>query len=353
MRWRMSVIAVSSLVLPLGLRVLGLRVLGLRVLVLVALDRLGDALDALEPGVPCRADGPELGGGPAELGLIDAEPASPGRRSWRGPDRRGRARRGASPPPDGSPAGARSGSWRCRCLRSAAGRASGAGSGRPRPTTGRRPPSRSCAGSDLHRVRRQPGQVEVPAGDVVGVARRQPSPRPSRARGSRSRSSAGASRPSTGSSSKTTSSELPGAATSPSACVHRNEKRRGGTASTTVNCTHVRSCDEPPKAIRPAPPASSLEVGIVRPPLPQVLRAAHDVEDDLGRRLDVDLPLDRSVFHARHLLQCLVARHDRRGGRDAQPLVAYCVRGHDAPLPLPGVRSRCESNGSHREPARR
>ena len=40
-----------------------------------------------------------------------------------------------------------------------------------------------------------------------------------------------------GSSSKTTRNELPGAADSPSSWVHRNENSRGGSASTTWNCT--------------------------------------------------------------------------------------------------------------------
>ena len=50
--------------------------------------------------------------------------------------------RGAWSPPGGSPAGARSGWSPSRCPRSAAGRASGAGSDRRPPTTGRRRPSR-------------------------------------------------------------------------------------------------------------------------------------------------------------------------------------------------------------------
>jgi hypothetical protein len=48
-------------------------VAGLVVGVLGELDRLRDALDAPEAGVPGRADVGELGDGPSELGLIDPE----------------------------------------------------------------------------------------------------------------------------------------------------------------------------------------------------------------------------------------------------------------------------------------
>ena len=103
---------------------------------------------------------------------------------------------------------------------------------------------------------------------------------------------------------------------------------------------------------------SRLDVGIVGPPLRDVLRAADDLKDHLGRGVDVDLAFDASVLHALHPflhMQPLVARDGSRPGALTQPLVACRWRRHCAQL-TPAVRTerraeRCSvrsANGRNR-----
>ena len=146
------------------------------------------------------------------------------------------------------------------CPRSAAGRASGAGSGRRRPTRDRRRPSRSspcCTLTWPHPPSSRtpataagsgPSRLTCSAYSAATFASSQPR---SRKPVSVSRSERAA--VAAGSSSKRTRNELPVAADSPSSWVQRKENSRGGIASTTVNCTQVRSSSVSPNPIRRLP----------------------------------------------------------------------------------------------------
>ena len=106
-----------------------------------------------------------------------------------------------------------------------------------------------------------------------------------------------------------TSSELPAAADSPAGCVQRNENVRGGSRVDDGERHHCPAGVAVAEDDLAGRPGHRLVAGVVGPPLLEVLRTADHLEDDLGRRLDVDLALDGSELHD-ILLQRLVAHHE-------------------------------------------
>ena len=191
------------------------------------LDGLGDPLDALQPGVPGRADVGQLGGGAGELGLVDpVAPLAPGRVACTSPTRSSTPRCLAT-------------AWRVtgRCsLRRGRGPAAVGQQQVEHPSPGRVPDRRpevvvdhrcSCAAPSLPAYTGDARQEEVPAGDVVAVLCLEHGALPAHL------AEPGLGHPQQravpcGLELEVTSSELPCAADSPAAWVQRNENSRGG-----------------------------------------------------------------------------------------------------------------------------
>ena len=212
-----------------------------------ALDRLGDPLDAPQPGVPGRADRGQLGDRAGELGLVDpVAPLASGRRDVDQAD----AVEHAEVLRDRLPGHRQllAEAWSpSRRRRPAAGRASAAGSGPRSPTRGRRRRRRVMAPTPaVRRTSPRRGTKWSQPADVLAVgcssstAASQPRSRKpvsvSRSRGAR--------RP-TASSSKVTSSELLGAGDAP-AVVGPAEREQPGR----VGVDHGDRDDRAPRARR-------------------------------------------------------------------------------------------------------